>query len=200
MSGKSVLVIGTKRSGSAAAELLLKAGARLRAMDSEPLTAEEQGKFAELGVPVVAQEAGNIAVEGRHPDLIVLSPGVPYDLPMLAAERERGVRVVGEVELASYFLKGPIAGITGSNGKTTTTALTGHVLEQCGIGCQVGGNIGRAVASLIESSNERQWNVLELSSFQLESISNFRAGNRRVPERHARSSRPARQLFELRRR
>jgi UDP-N-acetylmuramoylalanine--D-glutamate ligase len=173
--GKDVLVIGTKRSGVAAVELLLKQGARVRAMDQRPLSPEEQAKFDSMGVPVVLQEAQNINREGRATDMVVLSPAVPWDLPMLDQVRARGIPVIGEVELASYFLKGPVIGITGSNGKTTTTALTGHLLEQCGIACQVGGNIGRAMASMVESSAKRQWNVVELSSFQLESISRFRA-------------------------
>lgn len=145
-------------------------------MDAQPLTAEEQSKFAKMGVPVVAQEAENLVDQGRQPDVIVLSPAVPYDLPILISARERAIPVIGEVELASYFLNGPIIGITGSNGKTTTTALTGHLLKECGVACQVGGNIGTAVTSMIESSSQGQWNVLELSSFQLESISHFRAG------------------------
>ena len=105
----------------------------------------------------------------------MISPAVPFDLPMLQAARDRGIPVIGEVELASYFLKGPVIGITGSNGKTTTTALTGHILKECGIACQVGGNIGTAVTSMVETSRTISWNVLELSSFQLETISQFRA-------------------------
>ena len=167
-SGKHVLVIGTKRSGLSAIELLLKRGAHVRAMDAQPPSEQ-------LAMTVVAQSEENIRDDGRDPDIIVLSPGVPYDLPMLTHVRERGVPVIGEVELASYFLKGPVIGITGSNGKTTTTALTAHLLKECGVPCQVGGNIGTAVASMIETSRDDQWNVLELSSFQLESISHFRA-------------------------
>jgi UDP-N-acetylmuramoylalanine--D-glutamate ligase len=167
---KHVVVIGTKRSGLAAIELLQKQGAYVRAMDANTLTPEEQAHFAALGVPVVPQEP-----EYLTGDLIVLSPAVLYDLPMLVSARERGIPVIGEVELSSYFLQGPVIGITGSNGKTTTTALTGHLLKECGIACQVGGNIGTAVASLIDSSASNQWNVLELSSFQLESISRFEA-------------------------
>jgi UDP-N-acetylmuramoylalanine--D-glutamate ligase len=167
-------VIGTKRSGLAAVELLRKHGARIRVMDERLLSEEEQAKFDALGVPVVPQSEEAMNRENRTPDMIVLSPAVPYDLPMLASARERGIPVVGEVELASYFLKGPVIGITGSNGKTTTTALTGHLLEQCGIPCQVGGNIGRAATSMTDSSAENQWNVLELSSFQLETICDFR--------------------------
>lgn len=160
---KHFVVIGVKRSGLAAIELLKKQGARVTAMDSRP---PEPG-----GINVVAQKEENLL----SADAIVLSPGVPYDLPMLENARARGVPTIGEVELASYFLKGPVIGVTGSNGKTTTTALTGHLLKQCGIRCQVGGNIGTAAASLIESSSPGQWNVLELSSFQLESIVHFRA-------------------------
>ena len=168
--GKHVVVIGTKRSGLAAVELLQKQGARVRAMDAGVLTPEEQGRLAALGVLVVPQEP-----EYLTGDLIVLSPAVPYNLPMLVGARERGIPVIGEVELSSYFLQGPIIGITGSNGKTTTTALTGHLLKECGIPCQIGGSIGTAVTSLVDSSAANQWNVLELSSFQLESISHFEA-------------------------
>ena len=105
----------------------------------------------------------------------VLSPDVPADLPPLVEARRRGVRVVGEVELAAPFLKGETIGITGSNGKTTTTSLVGHILRQAGVPVQVGGNIGRPVTAMVESSRADGWNVLELSSFQLETISEFRA-------------------------
>lgn len=170
-----VMVIGAKRSGQAAAELLQNQGAFVRAMDSQALSEEDQAAFDELEVEVVTQDEANLAYEGREPDFIVLSPGVPFDLPMLEGARERGIPTIGEVELASYFMLGSIVGITGSNGKTTTTALTGHLLKECGVPCQVGGNIGTPAASLVETSKEDQWNVLELSSFQLESIDHFRA-------------------------
>jgi UDP-N-acetylmuramoylalanine--D-glutamate ligase len=161
--GKHFVVIGAKRSGLAAIELLKKQGARVTAMDSQP---------TDLGiVNVVAQKEENLL----DANAIVLSPGVPYDLPMLENARVRGIPTIGEIELTSYFLKGPVIGITGSNGKTTTTALIGHLLKQCGIPCQVGGNIGTAAASLIDSSSAEQWNILELSSFQLESIAHFHA-------------------------
>ena len=106
---------------------------------------------------------------------MVLSPGVPADLDLLDPVRGRGIPVIGDLELASWFLKGEIIGITGSNGKTTTTAMTGHILQASGIPAQVGGNIGTPPASMVKTSREGQWNVLELSSFQLETISNFRA-------------------------
>jgi UDP-N-acetylmuramoylalanine--D-glutamate ligase len=167
LAGKDVVVVGAKRSGMSAVELLLQRGARVRAMDAQPVSAEERARFDSLGIPVVPQDAEYLG----DPDLVVLSPGVPLDLPLFRNAR----RLIGEVELASYFLQGPTIGITGSNGKTTTTALAGHLLTQCDIPCQVGGNIGTAVTSLVESSRPEQWNVLELSSFQLESIEHFRA-------------------------
>ncbi len=108
-------------------------------------------------------------------DLVVISPGVPANLDLLNNTRARGVRVIGELELAAPFLKGKTMGITGSNGKTTTTALTGHILREAAIACQVGGNIGTPPTALVETSRDDQWNVLELSSFQLETIETFRA-------------------------
>jgi UDP-N-acetylmuramoylalanine--D-glutamate ligase len=108
-------------------------------------------------------------------DLIVLSPGVPADDEVIDRARRRGVRVIGDLELASWYLKGETIGITGSNGKTTTTALTGHILRESGIPVQVGGNIGTPPASIAKTSREGQWNVMEVSSFQLETIEAFRA-------------------------
>lgn len=158
LSGKHVAVIGAKRSGLAARDLLVKQGAHVRLLDSSPSDPS-----------VLPQAEASLA---PPLDLIVPSPGVPLDLPLLTGV---SVPVIGEVEIASYFLRGPAIGITGSNGKTTTTALLGHVLRECGIACQVGGNIGTAVTALVDTSRDDQWNVLELSSFQLETISHFRA-------------------------
>jgi UDP-N-acetylmuramoylalanine--D-glutamate ligase len=156
------------RSGVAAVELLMEEGARVTAVDQSAVT---DPKLVELGVSVRPQEAA--AFEGA--DLVVLSPGVPADLEVLQSVRGRGIPVVGDLELASWFLKGEIIGITGSNGKTTTTAMTGHILKASGIPVQVGGNIGTPPASMVRTSRPGQWNVLELSSFQLETISTFRA-------------------------
>jgi UDP-N-acetylmuramoylalanine--D-glutamate ligase len=100
---------------------------------------------------------------------------VPADLPPIEAARRRGVPVIGEIELAAPFLKGRNIGITGSNGKTTTTSLIGHILRESGVPSQVGGNIGTPAAAMISSSRDDGWNVLELSSFQLETIATFRA-------------------------
>lgn len=164
LNGKTVLVVGLARSGLAAIDLLLANGARVQATDERPVTHE-------LRVPLLPQtEATFTGV-----DLIVLSPGVPVDIPPVEAARAKGIPIIGEVELAGYFLKGPICGITGSNGKTTTTALIGHILKECGIACQVGGNIGTPPTAMVAASKDGQWNVLELSSFQLETIDEFRA-------------------------
>lgn len=166
--GARAVVVGMARSGVAAVELLMEYGARVTAVDQ---SAVANPKLVELGVSVRPQEAA--AFEGA--DLVVLSPGVPADLEVLQSVRGRGVPVVGDLELASWFLKGEIVGITGSNGKTTTTAMTGHILKASGIPVQVGGNIGTPPASMVKTSRPGQWNVLELSSFQLETISTFRA-------------------------
>jgi UDP-N-acetylmuramoylalanine--D-glutamate ligase len=107
-------------------------------------------------------------------DLVVVSPGVPANIiPIRYAERA-GAEVIGEVELAYRFLKGRVVGITGSNGKTTTTSLIGELLRDAGLTVQVGGNIGKPLISMIETSREDGWTVAELSSFQLETIKTFR--------------------------
>lgn len=173
LQGLKVLVAGLGRSGQAAIELLVEKGAHPLGTDSRPLT-ELPGVGPILDrfhVPYVTQSAQAFA----DCDLVVLSPGVPLDLPELDAARASGTRIIGEVELASFFLRGPVIGITGSNGKTTTTALVGHLLKECGIPCQVGGNIGLPPTAMVATSRDDMWNDLELSSFQLETIANFRA-------------------------
>jgi UDP-N-acetylmuramoylalanine--D-glutamate ligase len=167
------LVVGMKKSGMAAAELLVREGAEVRATDLKPLDqlAGARDLLARLNIPF-ARQAPEV-FEGC--DLIVLSPDVPADLPPLDAARRRGARVIGEVELAAPYLKGETIGITGSNGKTTTTSLIGHILREAGMPVQVGGNIGTPVIAMVDASREDGWNVLELSSFQLETISEFRA-------------------------
>jgi UDP-N-acetylmuramoylalanine--D-glutamate ligase len=174
---REIVIIGTKRSGLAAASLLLRNGAKVRAISDKPPSPEELAVFERLGVAIGAQTSESLFGRngGKAPDLIVLSPAVPADLPLLKEAEKRGIPILGEVELASHFLKGPVIGITGTNGKTTTTALTGHILQESGIACQVGGNIGKAVTAMVETSAESRWNVLELSSFQLEGIQCFRA-------------------------
>jgi UDP-N-acetylmuramoylalanine--D-glutamate ligase len=166
VTGKRVTVFGLERSGLASCELLARRGAVVRASDIKPLQAMPKAAevLERLRIPFLPQDESAL----RDAELAVLSPGVPAGLPLFELARERGIGVVGDVEAASWFLQGPILGITGSNGKTTTTALGGHLLETAGVPAQVGGNIGTPLASLVESSRADQWNVLELSSFQLE--------------------------------
>jgi UDP-N-acetylmuramoylalanine--D-glutamate ligase len=163
LEGARVVVLGMARSGVAAVELLREKGANVRAVDQKPVTIE--------GIHVEQQSEAAFA----DADLIVLSPGVPADLGELHSARERGVKIIGDLQLASWFLQGEIIGITGANGKTTTTALTGHILKESGIAAQVGGNIGTPPASMVNTSRPGQLNVLELSSFQLETTESFRA-------------------------
>lgn len=173
LNGTKALVVGMKKSGMASAELLARHGASVRATDLKPLDqlAEAAPLLERLGIPFAQQTP--VVFEGC--DLIVPSPDVPFDLAPLVEARKRGVTVIGEVELAAPFLKGKTIGITGSNGKTTTTSLVGHILREAGLPVQVGGNIGTPVTAMIETSRDDGWNVLELSSFQLETIREFRA-------------------------
>ncbi|MBI4889495.1 MAG: UDP-N-acetylmuramoyl-L-alanine--D-glutamate ligase [Acidobacteria bacterium] len=163
--GKSITVFGMAKSGLATLDLLQRRGAVVRGADARPREALPQ--FEGEYVP-----QGEAAIEGC--EIAVLSPGVPADLPLFEEARLRGIHVVGDVEAASWFLQGPILGITGANGKTTTTALCGHLLAGAGIDCQVGGNIGTPLASMVETSRPGRWNVLELSSFQLETTRTMR--------------------------
>ena len=173
LEGARVLVIGMGRSGLAAVELARERGAVVEAVDErslEELPAASE-RLAALGVSFRRQSEADW--EGW--DLIVVSPGVPADLAPLEAARRRGTHVIGDLELASWFLQGPVIAITGSNGKTTTTALAGHILHEARIPAQVGGNIGWAPCAMVATSRPGQWNVLEVSSFQLETIERFRA-------------------------
>jgi UDP-N-acetylmuramoylalanine--D-glutamate ligase len=165
--GFNTVVVGMQKSGIAAVEFLAARGARVRATDLKPIEQLPQARevLERLGVPFAQQSP---EVFGGA-DLVVTSPDVPADLPVL-----KGLRVVGEVELAGPYLNGHTIGITGSNGKTTTTSLIGHILRDAGVSVQVGGNIGTAVCAMVETSREDGWNVLELSSFQLETIAEFR--------------------------
>jgi UDP-N-acetylmuramoylalanine--D-glutamate ligase len=166
LGGARVVVVGMARSGVAAAELLQEKGARVRTVD--------QNSMSIPGYNIEPQGDASFA----DADLIVLSPGVPPDLDVIENARRRGVRIIGDLELASWFLEGDIIGITGANGKTTTTALTGHILAASGVTAQVGGNIGiagKSPAAMVKTSRPGQWNVLELSSFQLETTETLRA-------------------------
>jgi UDP-N-acetylmuramoylalanine--D-glutamate ligase len=171
--GRKVLVIGAARSGIASARFLAQRGAIVALNDRKPLS-----EWSQAALDLKTESVG--LIEGEPPswlldqiDLVVVSPGVPTkSIPIRYADR-KGAEVIGEVELASRFIKGRSVAITGSNGKTTTTSLIGQMLKDAGINVQVGGNIGTALISMIDSSRDDGWNVVELSSFQLETIVDF---------------------------
>ncbi len=174
LKNKRVLVVGLGRSGLAAALFLRRKGAQVTVSDirSAEALGKEIPKLLEEGIAVEA--GGHGLLTFRRQDLLVVSPGVPLDTPEIKQVRAFGQRIIGEVELASRFLQGRTLAITGSNGKTTTTSLCGAILSASGVPTLVGGNIGVPVAALAESSHADGWNVLEISSFQLETTESFR--------------------------
>jgi UDP-N-acetylmuramoylalanine--D-glutamate ligase len=174
LKNKRVLVVGLGRSGVASAFFLQDRGAKVTVSD-EKSQAQLQNEIASLldrGVSIETGQHGERTF--RDQDLIVVSPGVPSDQPQLQRARSLGIPVIGEVELAFRFLQGRVIAITGSNGKTTTTTLTGEILAKSGKKTLVGGNIGTPVISLVNQSSKDALVVLEISSFQLETIQQFR--------------------------
>lgn len=172
--GKRVLVVGLARTGVATALFCAARGANVTATDSR---AEN-----EIGEAVPRLRVAGVKLElGGHrentfleQDLIVPSPGVPADTPLLQNARAKGVTIWSEVELADRFLEGRLIGITGSNGKTTTTALIEHILRNAGLSTILAGNIGTPLISRVEQTSNDTITVVELSSFQLELIETFR--------------------------
>ena len=173
LKNQRVLVVGLGKSGVASALFLKSQGARVTVSDtkSQDELRGEIPKLLDAGVTLETGGHGERTFGGQ--DLIVVSPGVPVDVPLLEQAREQGIPVIGEIELAARFLKGRLVAITGSNGKTTTTALTGEVISMGGRESLVGGNIGTAAISLVDQSTDDSYVVLEVSSFQLETIESF---------------------------
>ncbi len=174
LANKRVLVVGAGKSGLAAAMFLRARGAKVTLSDarSAEALAKELPILLEAGVMVETGSHGLLTF--RRQDLIVVSPGVPVDTPELKMVGSFGIPIIGELELASRFLRGQVLAITGSNGKTTTTSLAGKIFEDAGLPTLVGGNIGMPVIDLIASSTPETWSVLEVSSFQLETVEEFR--------------------------
>lgn len=174
LGGKNILVVGLAKTGVACARFLARAGAAVTVTDLREETA--------LG-PQLAALAG-LAIRyvlGRHDepdftgaDLIVVSPGVPQDHPLLLAARGGGVEIVSEIELASRFITAPLVAITGTNGKTTTTTIAGELFRASGYATYVGGNIGDPLIELVESGEQVERVVVEISSFQMEWADRFR--------------------------
>src|SRR5216683_2955704 len=174
LNGKRVLVVGLGKSGVASALFLKAHGARVTVSDTK--TGEELHSEIPLlldhGITVETGGHGERTFRGQ--DLIVVSPGIPLDAPALVQARAMGGQIIGEIELAAQFLSGPIVAITGSNGKTTTTTLTGEIMTAAGFPALVGGNIGTPAIALVERATAESVIVLEVSSFQLETIHSFR--------------------------
>jgi UDP-N-acetylmuramoylalanine--D-glutamate ligase len=174
LTNKRVLVVGLGRSGVASALFLKERGANVTVSDtkSPDQLKEEIPLLLDHGITVETGGHGERTFRGQ--DLIVVSPGVPYDAPPLVQARLQGEPVIGEIELAAENLTGSIIAITGSNGKTTTTTLVGEILAAAGVKTLVGGNIGTPAISLVERATSETVTVLEVSSFQLETIKTFR--------------------------
>ncbi|MGA8622784.1 MAG: UDP-N-acetylmuramoyl-L-alanine--D-glutamate ligase [Candidatus Sulfotelmatobacter sp.] len=170
---KRVLVVGLGKSGVASALFLKAHGARVTVSDTKSGDELRNEIPALLDHGITVETGGHGERTFRGQDLIVVSPGVPVDAPLLVQARSLGEAVIGEIELAAQFLPGPIVAITGSNGKTTTTTLTGEILAASGVPTLVGGNIGTPAISLAERVKPESVIVLEVSSFQLETIQTF---------------------------
>jgi len=170
--GQNVTVVGAARSGIAAALLLAERGARVTLTDMRSEVEARPGD--ELRASGVNLELG---AERRNTfvaaDLIVLSPGVPITHASVAAAQKAGVPIIGEIELASRWLSGRIVAITGTKGKSTTTTLTGRMFDAGGLKALVGGNIGTPLSSQVAASTPETFHIVEVSSFQLETIDTF---------------------------
>lgn len=172
--GRYVIVLGLARSGVAIAKLLNDLQAKVLVNDYKPREqCPEAEELEKLGIQVLC---------GGHPDdlisdevdLLVKNPGIPYEVKPVVQATEKGIPVITEVEIAGALSEAPVIGITGSNGKTTTTTLVGEMLTKSGVKNRVAGNIGQALAEVVMNSTEDEWLVAELSSFQLKGTRSFK--------------------------
>ncbi|MDR4484181.1 MAG: UDP-N-acetylmuramoyl-L-alanine--D-glutamate ligase [Nitrospirales bacterium] len=177
---KRVTVFGFGRSGRAAADLLLDVGALVTIVE-EHISQDFEALSAAYGLRGVRVFQGDEVADGlKAPDLVVVSPGVPKDHRLLQESVQRGIPVIGEIELAGWFLRAPIIAVTGTNGKSTTVRLIGSILQQSGKRAFVGGNLGIPLCEAVpkrtspSSSLDYEYIVAEVSSFQLETIHLFR--------------------------
>jgi UDP-N-acetylmuramoylalanine--D-glutamate ligase len=174
LAGKRVLVVGLARTGIVTALFSAGYGATVTAIEEKPEAALAAAALKLRAAGVKLEFGAQSEATFLEQDLIVLSPGVPANLPLLELARKHGIPVWSEIELAWRFLRGKLIAITGSNGKTTTTCLVAHILKDAGIPTLVGGNIGVPLLALVESSTDKSVTVAEISSFQLETIEAFR--------------------------
>ncbi len=173
LKNKRVLVVGLGKSGLSAAMFLRGQGARVTVSDTRSAVALEKEIPALLEAGIMVESGGHGLLTFRRQDLIVISPGVPMDTPEVKQVVAFGLPVIGELELASRYLQGDVVAITGSNGKTTTTTLVGKIFADGGVPTLVGGNIGLPVIDLVARSTAETVSVLEVSSFQLETVEEF---------------------------
>ena len=174
LEGKRALVLGLGKSGLAAVHFLVAHGAIVAAADARVRNQLAAAAASLERLPVCLHFGGHPDSLLAEQDLIVPSPGVPWDLPGLVRARQQGVAVCGELELAADALRGRVIGVTGTNGKTTTVSLIDHVLRRAGVSGKLAGNVGTPVLEIADDSRCEDWHVLELSSFQLEASSSFR--------------------------
>lgn len=168
LNGKKVLVIGLGRSGEAAARFAAVKGADVTISELKPEAAIKDFVKRLKDLPIKFSFGRNDPDLILNADLIILSPGIPLELNGLAKARSKKIPIIGELELAASSIKKPIIAVTGTNGKTTTTSLIGHILSSCGKKVCVGGNIGLALTDLIDKANNSDFVVVEVSSFQIE--------------------------------
>lgn len=171
---KQVLVVGAGMSGMAACRYLQKKGGKVLLADNK----SRKDLLKNKAVAAFVRKGGELLSDNMMPEeitweLAVASPGVPLHLPLLNMTRAENIPIIGEIELAYQEARAPFIGVTGTNGKTTTTALIGHILKKCGVDALVGGNIGQALVDIV-GDFRGDYIVAELSSFQLESCIDFR--------------------------
>jgi UDP-N-acetylmuramoylalanine--D-glutamate ligase len=174
LKNKNILVVGLARTGVACARFLAARGGRVTVTDLRDETALAAHVQSLNGLGITWRLGRHDENDFLGSDLIVVSPGVPQDHPLLAQAKAAGREIVSEIELASRFIKAPLVAITGTNGKTTTTTLAGEIFKANGFSTYVGGNIGDPLIELVESGASVERVVAEISSFQLEWIATFR--------------------------
>ncbi len=174
LKGMHIVVFGLGRTGESLVRFLLDRGARVSVTDSRParMVGQPAGRIARL--PVSMQLGGHDEKIVESADWIVLSPGVPHTLGVLERAERAGIPVIGEIELASHFVDEPIVAITGTNGKSTVTRLAGRMLEYSGMSIFLGGNLGRPLIDYVSEAKPVEVVVIEVSSFQLDTIVHFR--------------------------
>ncbi len=174
IANRCITVVGLGKSGAAVARFCRRQGARVTVTDMGARAQFPEEVRALEALDVVLEFGGHRAATFEQADLVVLSPGVPHTIAPVAAARDRGTPVIGEIELAARYIEAPILAVTGTNGKTTTTELIGAMLADSGISVFVGGNIGTPLIDYVTDGLMHDWLVVEVSSFQLDTIDGFR--------------------------